>query len=174
MGLPEDWSVVESWSTDEPPFFKDSAYENKDISDKKIQGKTMPHHYWKTFPERALPKGPTTRVNIKQLEHLIKKHSKNWISEEKLKAAAVASLKKGAPAHQISVLPAMQQRNAPSAYEHADKFTDTLRDWVAAGVVAGPFRTPPLPQFRANCLMAVARKGKVRPVVNLSSPKGSS
>jgi hypothetical protein len=68
----------------------------------------------------------------------------------------------------------MQQRNAPSAYEHADKFTDTLRDWVAAGVVAGPFRTPPLPRFRANCLMAVARKGKVRPVVNLSSPKGSS
>jgi hypothetical protein len=72
------------------------------------------------------------------------------------------------------VLPAMQQRNAPSAYQHADKFTEALRDWVAGGVVAGPFRSPPLPHFRVNCLMAVARKGKVRPVVNLSSPKGAS
>jgi hypothetical protein len=31
-----------------------------------------------------------------------------------------------------------------------------------------------MPGFQANCLMAVARKNKVRPVVNLSSPEGSS
>jgi hypothetical protein len=74
----------------------------------------------------------------------------------------------------VKELLAMRQKNAPAAYEHADKFTDTMREWVAAGVVAGPFTSPPLPGFRANCLMAVARKNKVRPVVNLSSPKGAS
>jgi hypothetical protein len=52
--------------------------------------------------------------------------------------------------------------------------TEAVRDWVAGGVVAGPFKTPPLPNFRANCIMAVARKAKIRPVVNLSSPKGAS
>jgi hypothetical protein len=36
-----------------------------------------------------------------------------------------------------------------------------------------PFRSPPLPQFKASCLMVVARKGKVRLVVNLSSPISS-
>jgi hypothetical protein len=135
----------------------------------------MPDHFWKTFPKRELPDKPTTRVNIRQLEAMIKKHKKGWTAEEKAKAAAaVALLKEGAPSHQMLVLPAMQQKNAPSAYEHTDKFTEALRDWVAAGVMAGPFRSPPLPQFRANCIMAVARKGKVRPVVNLSSPKGAS
>jgi hypothetical protein len=54
------------------------------------------------------------------------------------------------------------------------RFTEALRDWVASGVVAGLFRSPPLPHFRAYCLMAVARRRKVRPVVNLSSPKGAS
>jgi hypothetical protein len=41
---------------------------------------------------------------------------------------AVASLKVGAPSHQMSVLPAMQQKNGPSKYEQADIFTDALRD----------------------------------------------
>jgi hypothetical protein len=35
-------------------------------------------------------------------------------------------------------------------------------------------KTPPLPEFRAYCLMAEARKNKVHPLVNLSSPKGGS
>jgi hypothetical protein len=44
-----------------------------------------------------------------------------------------------------------------------------VNDWVA-----GLFKSPPLPDFPANCIMSVARKSKVRPVVNLSSPKGTS
>jgi hypothetical protein len=71
-------------------------------------------------------------------------------------------------------LPATQQKNALSAYEHADKFTEAISEWVTARVIAGPFKEPPLADFTANCLMAVAKKNKVRPVVNLSSPKGAS
>jgi hypothetical protein len=115
------------------------------------------------------------KVNIKKLEELVKKHRLNWTLEENIKAKrAIKSLKQGAPACQVEELLAMWKKNAPSAYEHADKFTATMRDWVAACIVAGPFTLPPLPGFRANCLMAVARKNKVRPVVNLSSPKGAS
>jgi hypothetical protein len=40
--------------------------------------------------------------------------------------------------------------------------------------VAGPFDNPPFENFRANPLMAAVKKNKVRPIMNLSSPKGSS
>jgi hypothetical protein len=65
-----------------------------------------------------------------------------WIiEEERLKAeSALKSLKEGAPAHQQTVLPAAKMRNAPSAYKHADKLMEAVKDWVAGGVVAGPFK----------------------------------
>ncbi len=40
--------------------------------------------------------------------------------------------------------------------------------------MAGPFASIPVPGFRANPLMAVTRKGTVRPIINLSAPKGAS
>jgi hypothetical protein len=30
----------------------------------------------------------------------------------------------------MAELPAMRQRNAPSSYEHADKMTVILKDWI--------------------------------------------
>ena len=48
--------------------------------------------------------------------------------------------------------------------------TDTLAYWVSAGFLAGPFKYPPLPKFRVNPLKVVVRNGKVRPVLNVSSP----
>jgi hypothetical protein len=139
------------------------------------QGKKLPDTFWKNFPTREMLRNPSTRVDIKALEALINKHKHDWSAEEKLKAElAVKSLKEGAPAHQKTDLPAAKMHNAPSAYEHAAKLTEAVKNWVAGGVVAGPFKTPPLPGFRANCIMAVARKEKIRPVVNLSSPKGAS
>jgi hypothetical protein len=52
--------------------------------------------------------------------------------------------------------------------------TDKIASWVSTGYVAGPFKTTPVPGFRANPLMAVVRKGTVRPIINLSAPKGAS
>ena len=42
------------------------------------------------------------------------------------------------------------------------------------GFVTGPFETPPVPGFRANPLGVVVRNGKVRPILNMSGPKGAS
>ena len=42
------------------------------------------------------------------------------------------------------------------------------------GVMAGPYRKKPLENFRVNPLMAVLQKDKVRPILNLSVPKGAS
>jgi hypothetical protein len=117
--------VVEGWTTAEPPFFANAASETESSSNRIVLGQKMPDEFWEQFPQQELPKHPTTAVNIKKLQFLINKYEKNWTIDKKLKAAAaVDSLKWGAPACQKSVLPAMQQRNAPSAYQHADKFTD--------------------------------------------------
>jgi hypothetical protein len=177
LGLPQDWAIVEGWAAEPPPYFRYIQSERESINNtgETVQGKKLPDTFWKTFPSREIPKHPSTRVDLKALESLVNKHKYSWTAEEKLKAeSAVKSLKEGAPAHQKTVLPAAKMRNAPSAYEHADKLTEAVKVWVAGGIVAGPFKSPPLPDFRANCIMAVARKSKVRPVVNLSSPKGAS
>ena len=42
------------------------------------------------------------------------------------------------------------------------------------GIVSGPFFEGPLPDIRLNCVMAEEQKGKIRPVINMSSPKGRS
>ncbi len=52
--------------------------------------------------------------------------------------------------------------------------TDTLASWVEQGFLAGPFKFPPLPKFRVNPLKVVAKQGKIRPVLNVSSPIGRS
>ena len=41
-------------------------------------------------------------------------------------------------------------------------------------MVAGPYSSPPLENFRVNPLMAVKQKTKVRPILNLSAPKNFS
>jgi hypothetical protein len=70
----------------------------------------------------------------------VNKHKLNWTLEDNIKAKrAMKLLKQGTLASQVEELPAMRQKNAPSVYEHTDKFTDALRDWVAAGGVSGPF-----------------------------------
>ena len=54
------------------------------------------------------------------------------------------------------------------------KFTETLASWVEKGFVAGPFFEDPLPDMRLNSVMAEEQKDKIRPVINMSSPKGRS
>jgi hypothetical protein len=52
--------------------------------------------------------------------------------------------------------------------------TDTIATWIKKKFVAGPYDTPPLTDFRVNMLMAKEETTKVRPILNLSAPSGSS
>ena len=66
--------------------------------------------------------------------------------------------------------------NAESVYvkDTAIGFTDQLASFVKLGYVAGPFKRPPLENFRVNQILGVQQTGKVRPVMNLSHPKHES
>ena len=89
-------------------------------------------------------------------------------------ARAVSFLVNGAPSYQVKDLPAVKCNNDISAYDNGEMLTDTLASWVSAGFLAGPFKYPPLPKFRVNPLKVVVRNGKVRPVLNVSSPLNRS
>jgi hypothetical protein len=128
--------------------------------------------FWKNFPSRRLPRKPTTRINIQNIKRGIVASSKMWTIHEKTRAErAVRHLTRGAPAYQKFPLRGAMIPNAPSATEHGGAFTETLEKWIQQGFVAGPFKTPPTKEFRANSIMAIEQKGKVRPILNLSKPK---
>jgi hypothetical protein len=55
-----------------------------------------------------------------------------------------------------------------------EKNLQTLASWVKKGYVAGPFPASPVPNFRSNAMLAIEQKGKIRIVMDLSSPKGAS
>ncbi len=52
--------------------------------------------------------------------------------------------------------------------------TDTIGNWIKNKFVSGPFFEPPLQNFRTNMLIAKEEKSKLRPIINLSAPKGAS
>lgn len=110
-----------------------------------------------------------------KLRLLTKLHEKSW-SETKRKRAGklLEDLSVGGSAYQEVDLPAATLPNAKSAYVHGQMLTEKIASFIEEGFVKGPFVGAPLKGFRANTLMAVHRNGKVRPVINMSGPKGGS
>jgi hypothetical protein len=134
-----------------------------------------PEEFWKEFPFKPVPRGVTKRVNESELEKMVEE-SKEKQPFHQLKRAKMLlkDLKTGANAYQKGQLPPIKVPNAPSAAEFGELLTDKLATWVDSGIACGPFKTPPLPGFRSNALMAVSRNGAVRPIIHMSKPEGHS
>ena len=86
----------------------------------------------------------------------------------------MSDLKNGAEAYQRTDLPPTTQRNCKSAIENGGLMSDKIVSWIQEGFVVGPFSHAPVEGFRTNPLMAIVKDGKIRPVINMSSPVGSS
>ena len=71
-------------------------------------------------------------------------------------------------------MPSSSVKNAPSATKYGEEMTDAIAYWIKSGFACGPFDSPPLDRFRVNQLAAVPQDGKVRPVIKVSYPAGSS
>jgi len=122
-----------------------------------------------------MPDKISTPIYVQRLKRLIGKHKKNWTSFEKLIAKrAVIILTEGAKSETTHFLPPLRAKNATSAFVYGKELTDTIASWIDKKFVSGPFDHPPLVNFRSNPLMAVVQPNKVRPVMNLSSPKNFS
>jgi hypothetical protein len=131
-------------------------------------------NFWEAFPSHY-PSQLKQSVNVKNLKWYMEKCWPDWTLPQKRTALkAVAFLEAKVPAPLTKFLPGLIEKNAPSAVENGEFMTDVLATRVKKGFVAGPFEKPPMEGFRGNPLMAAVQKTKVRPILNLSSPKGRS
>jgi hypothetical protein len=106
---------------------------------------------------------------------LIKHHRYSLSIDQKIRAdRTTKDLTEGSAVPFSAPLPAARIPNNSSVTDHGEEFTDTLAWWIRQGYVAGPFGAPPLHDFRTNAMMAVSQKNKIRIIMDLSAPKGSS
>jgi hypothetical protein len=182
LGLPEDWSIIEDWLCGQnrnhtwaiapleakAPKWPDIPL----LSDYSVPADT---EFWKKFPSRNLPKGPETKINVERLREKVHKWKSSMTEHQFSHASkAVEYLSFGAPSFQSEDLPACYVKNASSTFTHGSKVTECIATWVSEGYAAGPFEKPSCQRFRVNPLIAVVQPGKVRPVLDISSPNGSS
>jgi len=109
------------------------------------------------------------------MQKTIQKHWFQWNAHQRKTAKILLNtLKKGATTDLKHGLKELSCKNTKSANGNGEILTDTIGHWVKSKMVAGPYRKKPFKDFRINPLMAVVQKSKVRPILNLSSPKDSS
>ena len=131
--------------------------------------------FWVNFPKRELPCQASTRVDINKFRQHVEDVKERMSNTEVRRAdRTLNDLTAGASSYQKGELPPLWSENSKSATDNGALLTDTIATWVKKGFVAGPFDTPPMAGFRANPLAVVVRNGKVRPILNMSGPKGRS
>jgi hypothetical protein len=96
------------------------------------------------------------------------------VAEQKRAAQSIKDLQCGAKSFQRTVLPACHIPNASNIENFGKEVSDTVASWVKKGFAAGPFTSPPCKNFRVNRVLAIQQNEKVRPVLDLSEPKGAS
>jgi hypothetical protein len=99
----------------------------------------------------------------------------SWTLHQKIVGdSALQSLLQGALPSFRQHLPPISVSNTSTALRYGEWVTDTIASWIKSGFVAGPFTSPPYPNFRINALHAVEQHDKIRPVLNLSAPENNS
>jgi hypothetical protein len=128
-----------------------------------------PESFWTSFPSYDIPEKPETNIDIARLENLITSNSKLLLrSEIKRGLKCVDYLTNGAPAFQTKPLGPCVIKNSQNAITHGESVNNTIANWVSKKFVAGPFRCPPLENFRANSILAVPQTNKTRVCINVS------
>jgi len=181
LGLPENWAWIENWLND----FEDVAQEAHENSPPiELKNSEIPildcydngasDEFWSVFPKNYNSKLQKT-VKIKLLKKLIQKCWFSWtFSERRTAKKTLLRLQGKDPIQLKKKLSSVKVKNAPSAIVKGPFITDAVASWIKKGYVVGPFEKPPFEHFRANPLMAAVQKTKVRPILNVSSPKGNS
>jgi hypothetical protein len=131
--------------------------------------------FWDKFPHNNLPTEPETRIDRGKLRSIIEEKSQFLLKSERTRAEKCMDyLCNGGPSFQLEQLGSCCVKNSKQATDHGVTVTDTIASWVEKKFVAGPFLNPPLPNFRANSILAVPQPNKVRICLNVSLPENRS
>jgi hypothetical protein len=125
-------------------------------------GSSATHLFWEKFPSNPIPATPDIRINIPALKSIFKECKAYLLKSERARAKkCIDYLENGGPAFQISPLGSCHVKNSKAALQHGEEVTDTIASWIKKKFVAGPFDTPPLPNFRANSILAIPQTKKL-------------
>lgn len=129
--------------------------------------------FFDNWKKVELPSKPATRINVVELEKIA---NELGYKNTKLLNTVISDLTVGAPLMTKGVGRSLTEcSNAPSAYDNGERTTDAVLNWQSKGFIAGPFKESPFPEVKVSGIMAVEKPdGSIRPVVNLSAPKGAS
>jgi hypothetical protein len=182
MGLPAHWPTITRWLARERPVYKPPPRLPPPIKKKCPDIPALPSYkttpsslFWALFPHRPLPTVPSTPVNVPLLQHMLNSVQSELLASQISRGKTlIEELTYGVDALQMQHLPGAIIPNSGSVFTHGEVFTDVLAFWIRQGFVAGPFPAPPCADFRANSMMAVKQKDKVRIIMNLSEPEGAS
>jgi hypothetical protein len=183
LGLPQQWCIILAWLTAKPPPPPPPSAPQPKIFPRKHPSIPLlsqyhtppPPQFWEFFPYNPLPVQPTTPILIDVFSSLIAALKPYWtLSQRRIAETALHDLRFGASPVWEAALPPITCQNSPTAIFHGALVTDTIASWILEKFVAGPFQTPPFSNFRCNALIAVPQSDKIRPVLDLSSPSGSS
>ena len=132
--------------------------------------------FWNNFPKNLEKTSHSSCINVKEFENFINKCQYNWSYQQKAIAKRSAKvLKLGSKSiFKNKTDPIFNSANAKSAFKNGRCITDTIAFWIKKNYVIGPFSSPPSKKFNTSPLMAAVQKTKVRPILNLSAPEGSS
>jgi len=157
------------------PEIKRKKLANPEIAKLENYGTKIPEEFWDKFQKREIPSKPETRIKTDTLEEKIMGTKEKLLPHQFERAKkALSFLKYGAPSFQKTPLPSCCVKNTQDTSQFGEDVADTIATWLKKGYVSGPFKEPPLPKFRSNCLMAVDQGSKVRSILNVSKPKGES
>jgi hypothetical protein len=113
---------------------------------------------WASFPFKKIPHKPETRVNIEALEKLVNENKDKLLTQELERAErAIDYLQNGAPALQLAKLKSCLVPNKLMTTDARAAVLKTIEDWIKKGFVAGPFKKPPLDNFRVNGMIAIIK-----------------
>ena len=181
MGLPV-WPIIAAWLVLTAPVLlpfpfpiSALALKNPEVPLLDDYGMPPPTAFWSSIPRRLLTTEAVSPVNGPALMARVDALTGITDAQRSRARHVVRVLIFGASACQNSPpLPALMEPNTPAAVEHGSFVTDNIVSWLKAGFCAGPFLAPPVPGFRCNSILAVPQPGKVRVILNLSSPDGRS
>ena len=147
-----------------------------EIEELKCYEKSPVNSFWNKFPKNTEKSNCTTPIDVNRFVRFVNENNAKWSYQQKtiakraiktLKFGSKICFKKGLKVNNFS-------KNGKSAFKHGRLITDTIATWVKKKYVIGPFSTPPYKDLNVSPLMATEQKTKIRPILNLSAPTGSS
>ena len=149
--------------------------QNKEIPDLSDYTRPPNSDFWKIFPSHNPKVDSKPPVKRSHFRKFVQKHWFSWTAHQRAVAKrALRNLSAGCLVKLVKALGKQKCKNANSAFKNGKLITDAIVSWIKKGFVAGPYKSAPLTNFRQNPLMAAVQRTKVRPILNLSSPNGSS